>query len=149
MKNLMGGIVAGAAATTALNIVTYLDMALRARPASTTPEMSVERLAEASGVDLGEGEQADNRKAGLGPLLGYGTGLGAGAVYGLLTRDRHPSWATNALALTALAMIGSNAPMTLLGLTDPRQWSVSDWISDVLPHLAYGVAAASVYGSPR
>ena len=145
MKNLVGGIVAGAAGTTALNVVTYLDMALRGRPASTTPEESVERLAEASGLDLGTGEQADNRKAGLGPLLGYGTGIGAGALYGVLTRGRHLPYPAGALTLGALAMIGSITPMTSLGLTDPRQWSVTDWISDVLPHLAYGMAAAAVY----
>jgi len=24
-------------------------------------------------------------------------------------------------------------------VTDPRTWSAADWISDLLPHLAYGV----------
>jgi hypothetical protein len=28
--------------------------------------------------------------------------------------------------------------MTVLGVTDPRAWSLVDWISDVVPHLAYG-----------
>ncbi|HEV7623003.1 MAG TPA: hypothetical protein VGO26_02625 [Amnibacterium sp.] len=40
------GSAAGADGTTALNAVAYLDMVLRARPASSTPETSVERLAE-------------------------------------------------------------------------------------------------------
>jgi len=35
--------------------------------------------------------------------------------------------------------------MTALGLTDPREWSASDWASDVVPHLAYGAVAALVY----
>ena len=34
---LLAGIAAGAAGTTALNATTYLDMALRGRPASRTP----------------------------------------------------------------------------------------------------------------
>jgi hypothetical protein len=28
--------------------------------------------------------------------------------------------------------------MTVLGVTDPRTWSAVDWISDLVPHLAYG-----------
>ncbi|GLZ09027.1 hypothetical protein Acsp03_64930 [Actinomadura sp. NBRC 104412] len=141
----MDGIIAGAVGTTALNVASYLDMAVRGRPASSTPEQSVERLAGAGGIGLGTGEQAENRKSGLGALLGYGTGVGAGAVYGLLARGRHVPWPACALALTALAMVGSNAPLTLLGLTDPRRWTATEWISDVLPHLAYGMAAAGVY----
>ncbi|MFD0690664.1 hypothetical protein [Actinomadura fibrosa] len=142
MNRLIRGMVAGAAGTTALNAATYLDMALRGRPASSTPEQSVERLAGAAGVDLGEGEEAENRKAGLGPLLGLATGIGAAACYALLVPGRLPR-PVAALALTGLAMAGSSAPMTLLGLTDPREWSASDWLSDAIPHLAYGVVAAA------
>jgi hypothetical protein len=29
--------------------------------------------------------------------------------------------------------------MAVLGVSDPRTWSAADWISDVVPHLAYGV----------
>ncbi|MCP9968874.1 hypothetical protein LUX57_29935 [Actinomadura madurae] len=46
MDRLTRGLAAGAAGTTALNLVTYLDMAVRGRPASSTPEQSVERLAD-------------------------------------------------------------------------------------------------------
>ena len=41
-------------------------------------------------------------------------------------------------------MIGSNGPMTLLGVTDPRTWPASAWFADVLPHLAYGAVTAAV-----
>ncbi len=34
-----------------------------------------------------------------------------------------------------------------LGITDPRSCGLSDWISDVIPHLAYGAATASVLQS--
>ncbi|MGI5418318.1 hypothetical protein [Actinomadura luteofluorescens] len=145
MDRITRGLTAGAAGTTALNMVTYLDMAVRGRPASSTPEKSVEKLADVVGFALGEGEEAENRKAGLGPLLGFGTGLGAGLLYGLLAgRRRFPRLAGTAV-LTGLAMAGSTAPMTVLGLTDPREWSASDWASDVVPHLAYGAVAALVY----
>ncbi|GAA1786890.1 hypothetical protein GCM10009735_17830 [Actinomadura chokoriensis] len=139
--------VAGAAGTTALNVVTYLDMAVRGRPASSTPEQSVEKLADAAGVDLGEGDTAENRKAGLGPMLGFGTGLGAGIVYGLIAGSRRIPRPVGTVLLTGLAMLGSSAPMTALGLTDPRQWSASDWAMDAVPHLAYGAVAAGVYNA--
>jgi hypothetical protein len=139
--------VAGAAGTTALNVVTYLDMAVRGRPASSTPEQSVDMMTDAAGVDLGEGDAAENRKAGLGPMLGLGTGLGAGAVYGLIAGSRRIPKPVGTALLTGLAMLGSGAPMTALGLTDPREWSASDWAMDAVPHLAYGAVAAAVYNA--
>jgi hypothetical protein len=150
MDSVTRGLVAGAAGTTALNAVTYLDMAVRGRPASGTPERSVQRLAEAGGIGLGgDPDKAENRKAGLGPLLGYGTGLGTAVVYGLMARDRRVPRPAAGLAMTGLAMLGANVPLTVLGLTDPRQWSLQDWASDILPHLAYGVVAAGVYEALR
>jgi len=35
--------------------------------------------------------------------------------------------------------------MAALGVTDPRRWDAADWLSDLVPHLAYGFAAAFVY----
>ena len=35
-------------------------------------------------------------------------------------------------------LVVANGPMTVLGVTDPRTWSRTDWVSDVVPHLAYG-----------
>ncbi|WP_396448104.1 hypothetical protein [Actinomadura sp.] len=145
MDRLTRGLIAGAAGTTALNVVTYLDMALRGRPASSTPDQSVEMIADAAGVGLGDGEKAENRKAGLGPMLGFGTGLGAGAVYGAVAGGRSVPKPVATAALTVLAMLGSSAPMTALGLTDPREWSAADWLMDAVPHLAYGAVAAGVY----
>ncbi|MFD0904841.1 hypothetical protein [Actinomadura sediminis] len=149
MDRLTRGLVAGAAGTSALNVVTYLDMAVRARPASSTPEQSVEKMADLAGVGLGPEEQAENRKAGLGPLLGYGTGAGAALLYGLLAGRRRVPPPVAVAALTGLAMAGSSAPMTALGLTDPRTWSASDWLMDAVPHLAYGAVAAGVYAALR
>jgi hypothetical protein len=40
------GAATGAAGTTALNAVTYLDMAVRGRPSSSTPEKTMEALSE-------------------------------------------------------------------------------------------------------
>lgn len=50
-----------------------------------------------------------------------------------------------ALALAASAMIGSNALPIALGLTNPRSWTLDDWLTDAGPHLAYGIVAALTY----
>ncbi|GII22938.1 hypothetical protein Pme01_25350 [Planosporangium mesophilum] len=143
VRPLYRGLVAGAAGTVALDMVSYLDMALRGRPASTTPQRTARRLADALGLDLGEDERADNRSAGIGALLGYATGMAVAAGYAL-TAGRPRSWPREAVTLATLAMLGSNVPMTLLRITDPREWSAADWVADVLPHLAYGAVAATV-----
>ena len=141
MNDTAKAIVAGAAGATALNAVTYLDMAVRARPASSAGEDSVAELAELAHVPLGHGESADNRKAGLGPLLGYATSTAAAVVYSA-AGGRRLSTAASTVALTALAMLASNAPMTALKVTDPRTWKAADWVSDLVPHLAYGWVTA-------
>src|SRR4051812_33062032 len=140
------GAAAGAAGTTALNVVTYLDMAVRGRPASSTPEDTVVKLADKAGVAVpGEGDVRDNRIAGLGPLSGLLAGITAGEVLGVA---RAAGWrsrlGTTAAVSTLAAMIAGNGPMTVLGITDPRTWAAKDWLSDVVPHVAYGVVTAWV-----
>jgi hypothetical protein len=138
------GAAAGAAGTTALNAVTYLDMAIRGRPASSTPEQTVEQLAGKAHVPLGEGEKKQNRVQGLGPLTGLGAGIGMGVVVGLLRaaglRSR-PVVGTG--LITAGVMAAANGPMVVMGITDPRSWSAVDWLSDVVPHLAYGAVVTT------
>jgi hypothetical protein len=148
IRQTLRGAAAGAAGTTVLNAVTYLDMAWRGRPASTTPQQSIERLSEQLGVDVpGDGEQRDNRTAALGSLLGLLTGVGVGAVYGALRGlGVRPGRWPGALLASGAALVAANAPMTLLGVTDPRSWSLGDWVSDVVPHLAYGTVTALTYG---
>jgi hypothetical protein len=46
------GVAAGAAGVTALNAITYLDMAVRARPPSGTPAQAVEQLAQKAGAPI-------------------------------------------------------------------------------------------------
>jgi len=56
------GAAAGAAGTTALNAVTYLDMAVRGRPSSSTPEDTVEKLSAVVHVRVpGDGDVRQNR----------------------------------------------------------------------------------------
>lgn len=147
MRALLRGAAAGAAGTTALNTVTYLDMLYRARPASSTPEATVERLADKAHLQVpGEGEDRDNRLSALGALTGLATGVGVGLAYGAVRSLglRPPVWA-GALLTSVAALAGSNGPMTALGVTDPRTWSTTDWVSDLVPHVAYGVVTALAY----
>jgi drug/metabolite transporter (DMT)-like permease len=138
------GAAAGAAGTTALNAVTYLDMAIRGRPSSSTPEQTVERLSEKAGIRVpGDGEERKNRLAGLGPLMGLVAGVGTGALIGCSSAVNSRAGAT-ALGATVVAMVAGNGPMTVLGVTDPRTWSAPDWVADVVPHLAYGLVVSFV-----
>ncbi len=60
LRHVMMGAAAGAVGTVALNIATYVDMAVRGRPSSNMPAQLVETVAEKAGVDLskeGQGEQ--------------------------------------------------------------------------------------------
>jgi hypothetical protein len=134
------GAAAGAAGTTALNAVTYLDMVVRGRGASSTPERTMEALAEKAHVPIpGDDEKRSNRVQGLGPITGLAAGVGAGVVVGLVRAAGYRSQPLVGTLLTTLGvLVAANGPMTVLGITDPRTWSATDWASDIVPHLAYG-----------
>lgn len=147
--HIAAGLIAGAAGTVALNAASYLDMAVRGRGASSAPADTVGRVADKLGIPLApEGEDTstgENRRSGLGALLGYVTGLGVGAAYGALRGSLGPvPLPVAAGGLTVSATIGSAGPMALLGITDPRDWGAQSWVMDLVPHLAYGVVTAVV-----
>lgn len=148
-RGLVIGLAAGAAGTTALNAVTYLDMTVRARPASSSPEDTAEKLADKLGVDIpGDDDARKNRLAGLGPLIGLFAGIGVGGALGVARAFGFRPNLLVAGGLTgAAAMAGTDAPMAALGVTDPRAWAVRDWLSDAVPHLAYGLVTAAVAGA--
>jgi hypothetical protein len=135
------GAAAGAAGTTALNVVAYLDMAVRGRPASSTPGTTVEKLAAAAHVPVpGEGVQRASRVEGLGALTGLVAGVGVGGLLGLA---RASGFRAGTLLTTLTVLVSTNGPMTVLGVTDPRTWSAVDWISDLVPHLAYAAVVTT------
>jgi hypothetical protein len=146
---MLRGAAAGAAGTAALNTVSYLDMAVRGRAASTTPERTVARLAALAHVPIpGDDQARENRLQSLGALTGLVAGIGVGGVVGLA---RAAGFRTSLLAGTALTtagvLVATNGPMTALGITDPRTWSIADWLSDLAPHLAYGVVVTTALGA--
>ena len=142
---LVRGALAGAAGTTALNAATYVDMALRARPASETPQQTVAAVADKTGYDVSAAtvDQTQNRLTGLGSLSGIATGVGVGVAAGILAPllTRVPPFLAT-VAVGAGAMAASDVSMAKLGVTNPREWSSTDWLSDALPHLAYGAVTA-------
>jgi hypothetical protein len=150
---VLRGAAAGAAGTTALDTVSYLDIAVRGRPASSTPERTVEKLAEKAHLTVpGEGGTRRNRLQGLGALTGYAAGVGIGVLAGLArAAGFRPSPLMGTAVVTAGVLVATNGPMTVLGITDPRTWSAPDWISDIVPHVAYGavlLAALDAFDRP-
>ncbi|MEU5942020.1 hypothetical protein ABZ807_23175 [Micromonospora sp. NPDC047548] len=146
---LVNGAIAGAVGSAALNVVSYLDIVLRARPASGTPTEVAGRLAGVAHVDLGPEDRAANRRSGLGPVLGYGLGVAVGAVFGALAGGRRAPLPAATGVLGGTVMAASDGMMTALGVTDPRTWRRSDWVADIVPHLAYGMAAAATWNRLR
>jgi hypothetical protein len=143
IKGLVRGAMAGAAGTTALNAVTYLDMAWRGRPASSIPQQSVEELARRAGQEIpGRGEVRDNRVEGLGALAGIATGIAVGAAAGELRAVvLRLGPVLGPVLLGGAAMAATDVSLTRLGLTDPREWDATAWLSDAGPHLAFGVVS--------
>ncbi len=137
---------AGAAGTTALNAVTYLDMAGRGRGTSSAPQDTVEELADRADLSVpGDGDTRENRVSGLGALTGIAAGVGVGALFGAARgAGWRPGLAVGAVVAAVGALIGTNGPMTALRITDPRTWSGVDWVTDIVPHMAYGAVTAGV-----
>src|SRR3954463_8141677 len=132
---ILAGAAAGAAGTTALDAVTYLDMVLRGRPESSTPQRTVEVLLHRAQLSVpGEDETRDNRVSGLSALSGIATGVAVGAAFGLLRRlglRPHPVGGVFLIGLTAMA--ATDLSMVRLGVTDPRTWRAADWFPALLP----------------
>ncbi len=155
LRNVLMGTAAGAAGMVALNVVTYADMAIRGRPSSSVPANVAGEFARSVGLDLapdrgGPDESADevaqHRRAGLGALFEYATGLGVGAAYGLVRPLlRAVPWPLAGVGLGLAAMAGSDVPAARLGVTDPTTWPASNWAADIVPHLAYGLVTALAY----
>jgi hypothetical protein len=153
MRGLILGAVAGAAGTMALDMVSYADMAVRGRGSSDLPAEVVRRLALRAGaaalsIPSDDADEATkNRRSALGALSGYTIGIALGAAYGLLSY-RTPArrgFLVRAFVLGALAMAASDVPSAALGATDPRTWEASGWISDIVPHAAYGLVTAAAF----
>jgi len=146
MNAVTTGIAAGAAGTTMLDAVTYLDMAIRGRPASTVPEKTVESVATALGVAIpGRGDALAARGSAFGALGGIAVGTGLGVAAALVRRaGAHLTPAAGTIGIGLAAMAATDIPIALRGISDPRQWTAQDWLSDLVPHLVYGATVTTV-----
>jgi hypothetical protein len=147
MSKLRNGLLAGLAGTAVINATTYLDMAIRGRPASGMPAEAADRLASRAGVSLGSDEDtAGARRSALGALSGYVTGITFGVAYAIASpvASRLP-WPMSVALVGAGAMAATDAASALLGAADPRAWSAQAWAADAVPHLAYGVGVVVAY----
>ncbi len=147
VKMDMRGFAAGAAGTIALDVYTYADMAVRARPASDVPARVVQLLAQKAhfpSFASEDGDEPKNRRSGASALMGYGVGLGAAVAYAEIRpafRAWLP-WPIAGLLLGAATLIVSEGSATRLGATDWSKWSASDWVSDIVPRSLYGLVTA-------
>ncbi len=133
MTRALHGLAAGAVGTLFLNAATYLDMALRGRPASPIPEENVELAARRACVSLGEDERtAAARKEGIAMLMGYAAGLAGGvALATARPAAREVPWPLAALGTGVAVMVAANAGSVAAGTTDPRTWSPAGWAADM------------------
>lgn len=147
MGLLVKGLAAGAVGTELLNVATYMDMAVRGRSASSTPEEAVQIMVDRLGLDLGQDEEVvANRKTALATLMGYATGAALGVTYAFARPVVRRLPAVPAAVVTGLAaMAATDASNTAMGITDPRSWSAQAWLADVIPHIAYGAGVVATY----
>jgi len=146
LRALAIGAAAGAAGTTALNAVTYLDMAVRGRPASDTPSRRCSACRRSpTWPSPGEGDARANRGSRAGPArrARYRRGVGRAAL-ARAYRGLAPWPGRGSRSGSRPGPARVERPTTALGVTDPRTWPTSSWVSDILPHLAYGAVAACV-----
>lgn len=135
------GLAAGAVGTAVLNAVTYGDMALTGRAASSAPADTVLAAADRLGLLL---RSDGSRPEAYGALAGAATGIGLGLVAAGVRRAgiRLPLLAEAAL-VGAGAMVATDLPMHVTGVSDVTTWNREDWVRDVVPHLAYGLAVST------
>jgi hypothetical protein len=146
MSKLGLGVIAGAAGTLALDVATYLDMAIRGRAASDVPADLAGELMDSLGVRLGSGDTAAHRRSALGALFGYTTGIGLSVLYGVLRpRLEDVPLPISAAAVGLGAMALSDATAIAYDVTNPAEWGVMGWASDIFFHLIYGYITVAVY----
>ena len=86
--------------------------------------------------------------AGVASLAGFATGVTGGVVYGVLAPLlRVFPRPLRGVGLGLGVMAATDTSSTLAGATNPREWGTSGWVSDLVPHLIYGMVTASAFDS--
>ncbi|MFI6761168.1 hypothetical protein ACIBF5_18725 [Micromonospora sp. NPDC050417] len=143
LSRLTDGLLAGAVGTLARELVSNLDVAVRARPLSDTHQRAVRRLAEVARLSLGPEERAADRRAGLGPVLGYVNGVLTVALFATVTTWWRPPVPVAAGIVAIGGMLVADGQLAALKVTNPRRWRAQDWFEDAVPYVAYSLTAAA------
>jgi hypothetical protein len=150
-RNTLAGAISGTVGTFALDFTTYADMAIRGRSSSNAPSQLVKIVSERAGLPTpssanGHKQEIQNRENGVGSLLGYVNGVGMGMLYGLVrSRTENVSTPLAGIVVGLAAMAASDVPLVSLGISNPKTWGLSGWLSDLIPHLIYGLVTVSAY----
>ena len=146
--SVLDGVVAGAIATWALNRVTTFmyerekkaakDREERVRGGKTSYEVAAQRTAALVGKPLND-EQASQ----FGTAIHWMTGIGAGVLYALLTRNADDRRLVNGLLFgTAFwALIDEGANTVLKFTPPPREFPWQAHARGLAGHLAFGAVA--------
>ncbi|MBV8374769.1 MAG: hypothetical protein JO302_04605 [Candidatus Eremiobacteraeota bacterium] len=139
------GMIAGAAGATALDALSYMDMLVRGRSASDVPGQTVSRLVKSIGLILdGEDTVSSNRRTASGALLGHADGVLAASLYALIRSAIRVPWPVGAAFLAGITLVTGEGSAVRTGATDWSKWSLSEWVTDIVPRLAFGIVAAVV-----
>lgn len=49
------------------------------------------------------------------------------------------------VGLAAMGM--ADGSYAFSGASDPREWSAADWVSDLIPHVIYGLVTVAAHGA--
>jgi hypothetical protein len=72
--------------------------------------------------------------------------VGTGILYGVFRSQVGSVPAPLAGAVVGMAaMAESDVPLITSGVSNPKTWGVSGWVSDVIPHLIYGLVTVFTY----
>jgi hypothetical protein len=140
LSGATAGAAAGAAGCAALDATTFLDIAVRGRPISDAPAQTVEAVIKHLPIDVpGSNSRRQNRLEGLGGLSGVFFGVSVGAAFGVLhAAGWRPPLPVGAILTGLTAQALSDGSLAGTRVSDPRTWSLTDWLSDIIPHLVYG-----------
>jgi hypothetical protein len=82
-----------------------------------------------------------------GALVVYVSGIGVSTACAATRTRRSPSHPVRTgVMLGLVALVMADIPIVVTGNGDPRTWSGADWLSDLIPHLAYGMTSAAALG---
>jgi len=161
-NRIVAGLVAGACGSIALTATAGLDALIRGEAPRWLPgevghkmadelglplDYDLDSAEETAGIDARDvTERIGRREEALGTLLSVANRLAIGLVYGMVRKilPRPPWWLAGG-ALGGVSMVaGDYSAIWSDDDSKPRRTG-TDWLADVMPHMAYGVTTAIAF----